>query len=143
MKIKLKKFLCTMLTALICIGTFCTTASAAEKETVTVDSVDNVENVTTRSVTVLSEGGVLSNDTKLFTFTVPSSTTYTFTMSVGTISGNDGIWTILQKAGKSATIDKNISGSYQKRYTLTSGTWYLRLTTSGTCSYSVSIHETF
>lgn len=140
MKIKLKKILCTMLATLICIGTFGTPASAAEKETVTVDSVETVD---PRSATVLSEGGILSNDTKLFTFTVPSSTTYTFTMSVRTISGSDGIWTILQKEGKSATIDRNISGSYQQRYTLTSGTWYLRLTTSGTCSYSVSIHETF
>ena len=143
MKNNIRKILCTMLVAIICLGTFCTSASATTKGTVNVESMETVESVIPRGVTVLSESGILSNQSKTFTFTVPKSTTYTFTMSARTISGNDGIWTILQKQGSGATIDTNISGSYQKRFNLISGTWYLQLFTSGTSSYAVSIHETF
>ena len=86
--------------------------------------------VVSESSTIFFDAGVLANDTKQFTITVPKSTTYTFTMSVRNSSGGDGIWTIFQKSGAGATIDKVILGSFQQRYRLTSGTWYLRITSA-------------
>lgn len=145
MKTKLKTYLCTILSAVICICSFCITTYAADNTNtiINIEPEEIIELAMPRGSMPLSEGGVLSNETKLFTFTIPSSTTYTFTISVKP-SDSNGIWTILQKAGGSAIIDKNISGSFQQRYYLTSGTWYLQLTSApGTSSYAVSIHETY
>jgi hypothetical protein len=140
MQIKLKKFLCTMLVSLICMSTFCTYVNAAETKSVTVNAVKPTSTVVPYGQTLISDAGIISNETKFYTITVPETATYTFTMSVKTSNCN-GVWTILQKQGAGATIDQNILGSYQKRYRLTSGTWYLQLACpSGTCSFAVSIH---
>ena len=149
MKQTFKKLFCTLLSAVICISTFGVTAFAAEDidrvENIVLDEVAEVEGVaSTYSTTVLSDGGVLANSTKTLTFYVPESSTYTFTMSVSQISGSGGVWAILQKSGGSAIMDRTITSSYQKRFNMTSGTWYLQLTSApGTAAYSVTIHKTF
>lgn len=142
---RFKKLFCIIL-SVVCVGTASVPAYATNNLTNnTLNYSHEVAIPTTaRSATILSEAGILENTTKAFTFTVPSSTTYTFTMSVRNIIGTSGIWAFLQGQNGEIKIDKIVSSSYQKRMSLTSGTWYLRLTSSpNTCSYSVTIHETF
>lgn len=131
------------------IGVFSTNTYAKEPEAKTVVSEIRPEleesNVARNSAFLMNDGGILQYGAKDYTINVPKSTTYTLTLSVKNLEGSDGVWMILQKANSSATVDTVVrTGSFQKRYYLTAGTWYLRLASpSGVHSFGVSIHETF
>lgn len=144
MKSKLKKFLCAMLSAIICLSAFCAPAYAANNnnETVNTESVETIESVTPRSDMILSEAGILDSTSDQFNFSVPASGTYTVTMSVRSFNGGNGIWTIFQKSNARPLIDGNILGTYKERFDLSSGTYYLRLTSSGKYAYSITINRT-
>lgn len=98
------------------------------------------------SATILQQNGILEyGQRKVFTFNIPKSTTYTLTLVVNGISGDNQVWTTLQKVGGTdKKVDRNITGSFQNRYSLSAGTWELILGSySGRNIYSTTIHETF
>lgn len=146
MKHAFNKILCLLLATIMCSSALYVSSYASEYSNAVTDVKcdESVDIFAASSATLLSEGGVLENTTKSFTINVPESTTYTFTIVVRPINGSDGLWTTFQKSGYTPILDRNINGSFQQRYELSSGTWYLRLTSApGTCVYSVSIHRTF
>lgn len=144
MKNKLKKFLCSVLSAIIYVGILFVPTYATENtgDVTAFNSDETSVSIAPQSSTIFYDAGVIEGTSKQFTITVPKSTTYTFTMSVRNSSGSDGVWTIFQKQNSWPTIDRVILGSFQQRYPLTAGTWYLRLTPAPqTCTYAISIHE--
>ncbi len=90
-----------------------------------------------------NDGGLISNESRDYTLTVTEATTYTFSLATTAHSGS--LWVIFEKAGGSPRyIDRNINGSFQQRYTLSTGTYYLKLANpSGLSTFSFSFHKTF
>lgn len=144
MKNRIKKYLCMTFSVLFFVCSSYIQAYAAEITNVPAYSI-NERSISPRGATILQESGIISSN-EVFTFTVPKTTTYTFSMSVTSIDGNTkGLWVMLQRNGDSSfIINKDISGSFQKRYELQSGTYTLILTCdTGRCTYGVGIHETY
>ena len=90
-----------------------------------------------------NDGGKISHEALQYTITVNESATYTFTMASTTQSGD--LLVIFERAGGSTRyINQNINGSYQQRFYLPAGTYYLLLANgSGVSTFSWSIHKTF
>lgn len=102
---RFKKTLALLLAVVMCVSTFCMTASAAENSptvgTAQCDSmsVEMTTAVSPRSI-IFSKSGYLSNEHKSYDFTIPSSGWYHWTAS----AGDCNIW--FNMTGL------NISGSY-------------------------------
>ncbi len=140
---KNKNFFAILMAMLLCVSTTCVTTYAAESSLEASNLATSDAEISPQSVDILTDGDYLVNSNRVYTINIPKSTTYTVTLSVRQVSGSGGIWMQLYQRYP-YKIDTVVYDRYQQRVYLEAGTYTLLLSsTNGSCSYGITIHQTF